>query len=254
MAKLYFRYGVMGSSKSANALMVRYNYEERGQQALMVKPDIDQREKTSVVNSRIGLTWPCIWFSDLMAMTPAEITAYQCVIVDEAQFLSREEVCFLTDVVDEWNVPVICYGLRADFKGDLFPGSEALLAWADIIEEVKTICWCGKKATCNARFDKSGVVLKQGEQVVLGANDQYVGLCRRHWKEGNLGPAQLSGHALGAEQQSQDQPFPEAVLPVAGDGVVLEGLRPSGRVGQTDPGGVQSVDNWRHSKHLTTRS
>ena len=89
MAKLYFRYGVMGSSKSANALMVRYNYEERGQQALMVKPDIDQREKTSVVNSRIGLTWPCIWFSDLMAMPPAEITAYQCVIVDEAQFLSR---------------------------------------------------------------------------------------------------------------------------------------------------------------------
>lgn len=189
MAKLYFRYGVMGSSKSANALMVRYNYEERGQRALMVKPNIDQREGAAIVNSRIGLTYPCAWFSDFMTMPPEEVKSYQCIIVDESQFLSREEVRFLTGVVDEWKVPVICYGLRADFKGDLFPGSEALLACADIIEEVKTICWCGKKATCNARFDENGVVLKEGEQVVLGANDKYIGLCRKHWKEGNLGPA-----------------------------------------------------------------
>ena len=188
MAKLYFRYGVMGSSKSANALMVRYNYEERGQKALMVKPAMDQREGQSIVNSRIGLSYPCVWFEDLQKMTAEEIRAYQCVIVDEAQFLSREQVSFLTDVVDDMGVPVICYGLRADFKGDLFPGSEALLAWADIIEEVKTICWCGKKALCNARFDANGVVLKEGEQVVLGANDCYIGLCRKHWKEGNLGP------------------------------------------------------------------
>ena len=188
MAKLYFRYGVMGSSKSANALMVRYNYEERGQKALMVKPNIDQREGASIVNSRIGLNYPCTWFSDFMAMSTEEIKQYQCIIVDESQFLSREEVEFLTDVVDAMKVPVICYGLRADFKGDLFPGSEALLAWADIIEEVKTICWCGKKATYNARFDENGVVLKEGEQVVLGANDKYIGLCRKHWKEGNLGP------------------------------------------------------------------
>ncbi len=188
MAKLYFRYGVMGSSKSANALMVRYNYEERGQKALMVKPDIDQREGKAIVNSRIGLNYPCIWFDQFRAMSEREIKSYQCVIVDEAQFLSRDEVRFLTDVVDDWNVPVICYGLRSDFKGDLFPGSEALLAWADIIEEVKTICWCGRKATCNARFDETGKVLKEGEQVVLGANDKYIGLCRRHWKEGNLGP------------------------------------------------------------------
>ena len=174
MAKLYFRYGVMGSSKSANALMV--------------KPNIDQREGASIVNSRIGLTYPCTWFSDFMGFSPEEIKGYQCIIVDESQFLSREEVSFLTNVVDELNVPVICYGLRADFKGDLFPGSEALLAWADIIEEVKTICWCGKKATCNARFDEHGVVLKEGEQVVLGANDKYIGLCRRHWKQGKLGP------------------------------------------------------------------
>lgn len=121
-------------------------------------------------------------------MPPEEIRSYQCVIVDEAQFLSREDVLFLTDLVDALNVPVVCYGLRADFKGDLFTGSEALLAWADEIEEIKTICWCGKKATFNARFDADGIVTKTGEQVVLGANDRYTVLCRKHWKEGNLGP------------------------------------------------------------------
>lgn len=188
MAKLYFRYGVMGSSKSANALMVRYNYEERGQSALMVKPALDQREGDSVVNSRIGLSCACVWFEDLEKMTAEEIKAHQCVIVDEAQFLTSAQVDYLTEIVDDMNVPVICYGLRADFSGRLFPGSEALLACADIIEEVKTICWCGKKAICNARFDENGVVLKEGEQVVLGANDCYIGLCRKHWKEGNLGP------------------------------------------------------------------
>ena len=188
MAKLYFRYGVMGSSKSANALMVRYNYEERGQKALMVKPGIDQREGKAIVNSRIGLSYPCVWFDELRSMPEGEIKSYQCIIVDEAQFLSKEEVDFITHIVDDWNVPVICYGLRSDFKGDLFPGSQALLATADIIEEVKTICWCGRKATCNARFDETGKVLKEGEQVVLGANDKYIGLCRRHWKSGDLGP------------------------------------------------------------------
>ncbi len=188
MAKLYFRYGVMGSSKSANALMVRYNYEERGQSALMVKPAIDQREGMRVVNSRIGLSFPCVWFEELEQMTHPAIKRHQCIIVDEAQFLTHAQVDYLTEIVDELNVPVICYGLRADFSGRLFPGSEALLACADIIEEVKTICWCGKKAICNARFDARGVVLREGEQVVLGANDCYIGLCRRHWKAGNLGP------------------------------------------------------------------
>ena len=188
MAKLYFRYGVMGSSKSANALMVRYNYEERGQSALMVKPAIDQREGTQVVNSRIGLSFPCVWFEELEQMTHPAIKRHQCIIVDEAQFLTREEVMYLVYLVDDLDIPVMCYGLRADFKGDLFPGSYALLVMADKIEEVKTICWCGKKATFNARFDKDGKVLKEGEQVVLGANDKYIGLCRRHWMEGNLGP------------------------------------------------------------------
>ena len=188
MAKLYFRYGVMGSSKTANALMVRYNYEERGQEALLVKPEIDQRDGAKFVASRMGLSHPCIYFSEMRAMPEEELKKYACVIVDEAQFLSREEVQFLVHIVDDWNVPVICYGLRADFSGQLFSGSRELLATADIIEEVKTICWCGKKATCNARFDKDGKVLREGEQVVLGANDQYIGLCRKHWREGNLGP------------------------------------------------------------------
>ncbi len=193
MAKLYFRYGVMGSSKTANALMVRYNYEERGQNTLLVKPSVDQRDGARFVASRAGLSAPCIYFSDLQAMPPQALAEYACIIVDEAQFLSREEVRYLTDLVDDWNIPVICYGLRADFKGELFPGSQELLASADLIEEIKTICWCGKKAIHNARFDENGVVLKEGEQVVLGANDQYIGLCRRHWKEGDLGPKGREG-------------------------------------------------------------
>ena len=188
MAKLYFRYGVMGSSKTANALMVRYNYEERGQEALLVKPELDQRDGARFVASRAGLSHPCIYFSDLRSMEPAALKSYACIIVDEAQFLTREEVRYLTGLVDEQNIPVICYGLRADFKGELFPGSQELLSCADIIEEIKTICWCGKKATYNARFDENGTVLKEGEQVVLGAYDRYIGLCRKHWKEGNLCP------------------------------------------------------------------
>lgn len=188
MAKLYFRYGVMGSSKTANALMVRYNYEERGQTALLVKPEVDQRDGAKFVASRMGLSHPCVYFSDLRAMPEKAVKKYACIIVDEAQFLTREEVQFLIMVVDDWGIPVICYGLRADFQGELFEGSRELLASADIIEEVKTICWCGKKATCNARFDKNGKVVREGEQVVLGANDRYIGLCRKHWREGNLGP------------------------------------------------------------------
>lgn len=188
MAKLYFRYGVMGSSKTANALMVRYNYEERGQETLLVKPAIDQRDGARFVASRAGLSHPCIYFSDLQAMEPESLRKYACIIVDEAQFLSRDEVRYLTMLVDDYNIPVICYGLRADFSGNFFPGSQELMATADIIEEIKTICWCGKKATCNARFDDEGRVVKEGAQVVLGANDKYIGLCRRHWKEGNLGP------------------------------------------------------------------
>lgn len=188
MAKLYYRYGVMGSSKTANALMVNYNYEERGQKALLVKPAVDQRDGERFVASRAGLSHPCIYFHEMAGKPVEELKDYACIIVDEAQFLTRDEVMYLVYLVDDLGIPVICYGLRADFKGDLFPGSEALLVMSDKIDEVKTICWCGKKATFNARFDKDGNVVKEGAQVVLGANDQYIGLCRRHWREGNLGP------------------------------------------------------------------
>ncbi len=188
MAQLYFKYGAMGSSKTANALMARFNYEERGQETLLVKPQLDQRDGDHMVRSRIGLTHPCVYFHEMRAMGEEALKRYACVIVDEAQFLTREEVLFLVHLVDACNIPVMCYGLRTDFKGQLFEGSYALLVMADKIEEVKTICWCGKKATFNARFDEQGRVLKEGAQVVLGANDKYIGLCRRHWMANDLGP------------------------------------------------------------------
>jgi thymidine kinase len=188
MAQLYFKYGAMGASKTANVLMARFNYEERGQQTLLVKPRMDTRDGDHMVASRIGLSYPCIYFDELKQLTIMELQQNACIFVDEAQFLTREEVMHLVYLVDDLEIPVICYGLRADFKGELFPGSEALLAWADKLEEMKTICWCGKKATFNARFDSTGKVLKEGEQVVLGANDQYIGLCRKHWRSGDLGP------------------------------------------------------------------
>ena len=188
MAQLYFKYGAMGSSKTANALMARFNYEERGQSALLVKPRLDTRDGDHMVHSRIGLSHPCIYFDEMQRMAEAELQQNDCIIVDEAQFLSREEVMYLVHLVDDCNIPVICYGLRADFRGELFPGSYELLVMADKLEEVKTICWCGKKAMFNARFDADGKVLKEGAQVVLGANDKYIGLCRRHWRSGDLGP------------------------------------------------------------------
>jgi len=179
MAQLYFKYGAMGSSKTANALMARFNYEERGQKTLLVKPRMDQRDGDHMVHSRIGLEYPCVYFDEMRALSEDALKENACIIVDEAQFLSKEEVDYLVHVVDDLGVPVICYGLRADFKGELFPGSYELLVMADKLEEVKTICWCGKKAMFNARFDENGKVLKEGAQVVLGANEKYTALCRR---------------------------------------------------------------------------
>ena len=180
MAKLYFRYGAMGSSKTANAIMVQYNYMERGQSALMVKPAMENRDGSQVVASRSGLQAPCTFMEDL---TMEEAKKHDCIIVDEAQFLTKEQVQLLVDIVDQGNVPVICYGLRADFRGNLFEGSHWLLAWADSIEEIKTVCWCGRKATYNARLFQ-GRVVKEGEQVMLGGNESYTALCRKHWAEG----------------------------------------------------------------------
>lgn len=184
MAKLYFRYGAMGSSKTANAIMVRYNYLERNQKVLMLKPALDTRDGEHIMASRCGLTCDCAFMEELPHY---QVRDYDCLIVDEAQFLTKEQVQQLVKIVDEDNVPVIAYGLRADFMGNLFEGSQHLLAMADTIEEVKTICWCGKKATCNARI-VNGRVVKEGEQIVLGGNESYISLCRKHWNEGKTGP------------------------------------------------------------------
>ncbi|MBQ4436005.1 MAG: thymidine kinase [Clostridia bacterium] len=183
MAKLYFRYGAMGSSKTANAIMVQYNYQERGQKALILKPRLDNRDGERVVSSRCGLSAPCMYIEELDQIN---VKDYACLIVDEAQFLTKAQVEQLVRVVDYDNVPVVAYGLRADFKGNFFEGSQWLMAWADSIEEIKTICWCGRKATFNARL-WNGKVIKTGEQVVLGGNESYTSLCRLHWTQGKLG-------------------------------------------------------------------
>lgn len=187
MAKLYFRHGAMGSSKTANALMVAYNYYERGKEALLVKPKIDTRD-VGVIRSRMGLEQKCIYVEDLLQMQDEEIRRYDCVIVDEAQFCKKPDIEFFVHIVDDLEVPVICYGLRTDFRRELFEGSMWLLAWADVIEELKTVCWCGQGATCNTRFTEDGQIIRSGEQVMMGGNDSYTALCRKHYKEGNLGP------------------------------------------------------------------
>lgn len=187
MAKLFFRYGAMGSSKTANALMVEYNYRERGKKAILAKPMTDTRDGEHIIKSRIGLQNFCIHMEDLVGMGDDELSQYDCIIVDEAQFCTKSQIEYLVHVVDDLNIPVICYGLRADFRNELFEGSLWLLAWADVIEEIKTVCWCGKAARCNARFNENGII-REGAQVVLGGNSSYIALCRKHLREGNLGP------------------------------------------------------------------
>ena len=186
MAKLYFRYGAMGSSKTANAVMVQYNYQERGRKVLMLKPKLENRDGATIVRSRCGLEAQCRFVEELGEIS---LDGIECVIVDESHFLTAEQVKQLVDIVDERDIPVICYGLRSDFRGELFEGSRELLRWADTIEEIKTICWCGRKATFNARV-QIGHIVREGEQIMMGGNSAYVSLCRRHWREGNLGSFQ----------------------------------------------------------------
>ncbi len=188
MSKLYFRYGAMGSSKTANALMVWFNYKERGQTALLVKPQLDNRDGERIIASRAGLSEPCVFMEEL---ADTDLTGVDCIIVDEAQFLSKSQVQQLVDIVDQKNIPVICYGLRADFQGNLFEGSHWLLAWADTIEEIKTVCWCGRKATYNARLH-DGKVVKTGAQIQLGGNESYIALCRKHWAEGKTAAGKIN--------------------------------------------------------------
>lgn len=189
MAKLYFYYGAMGSSKSANAMMVHYNYWERGQNALLVKSEVDTRDGVNKISSRMGLEADCITLSDMISSFSLEdLKQYECIIVDEAQFATEVQIDYLSDLVDNLNIPVMCYGLRCDFQNKFFEGSRRLMEIADTIQEIKTVCWCGKKAICNMRYNEEGVAVKEGKQIVLGANDKYVSVCRKHFKEGNLGP------------------------------------------------------------------
>ena len=194
MAKLYFRYGAMNSGKSTALMQVAHNYEEQGMRVLILKPKVDTKGSGDLV-SRLGVRRPAdllvppdMDLVEAVRAASSEGRPLACVLCDESQFLTAEQAEQLFMVTVELNIPVICYGLRADFKGDLFPGSYHLLVLADKLEEVKTICWCGKKAAFNARFDENGHVVKEGAQVVLGANDKYIGLCRRHWMAGDLGP------------------------------------------------------------------
>lgn len=185
MAKLYFRYGAMGSSKTANLLMVQYNYKEKGQNAIILKPKIDNRDGDLIVKSRIGLEQSCQYVEDFLKEAKGKWKSedwkkVNAILIDEAQFITEEEADVFADIVDYHNIPVICYGLRTDFTGHLFEGSKRLLEIADVIEEIPTICWCGRKAHFNARV-VNGHITTSGEQVMLGGNECYVSLCRKHF-------------------------------------------------------------------------
>lgn len=187
MASLIYVYAAMNSGKSSQALQVAFNYKERGMDVIMLKPSIDTRDGNTI-SSRIGLSAPCTLVSKddtlygVVYEQAKEGTA--CVIVDEAQFLTELQVKQLASVVDLMGLPVMCYGLRTDFQGNLFEGSKALFEHADEIRELRTICWCGKKATHVLRLDANGNAVRDGAQVQIGGNDSYVSLCRKHWRQG----------------------------------------------------------------------
>ena len=184
MAKLYFKYGAMGSSKTANALITKFNYEERGMKVWLIKPSIDVRDGADMVQSRIGLN------ARAEIITPDKdlFTEYQkhrdcdVIITDECQFFTPEQIDGLRHIVDEMDIPVLCYGLRTDFLTHTFPGSRRLFEVADSITEIKTICQCGKKAIVNARIDSEGNVVTEGGQILLGGNDSYVAMCHSCWQ------------------------------------------------------------------------
>ena len=188
MAKLYFHYSTMNAGKSTLLLQASYNYRERGMQTYILTAAIDGRAGSGKVASRIGIDSSADTFvtdSDLFAMLAhrQKKGPVACVFIDEAQFLTRDQVWQLARAVDDLGIPVMCYGLRVDFRGELFPGSAALLALADEMREARTICYCGKKATMVVRQDDEGNALLEGDQVQIGGNETYVSLCRRHWRE-----------------------------------------------------------------------
>ncbi len=189
MAKLYFYYSSMNAGKSTTLLQSSYNYRERGMQTLVLTPELDVRFGEGTVSSRIGLTADATTFStvdNLLAIVETVLAKQplHCVLIDEAQFLTREQVQQLGDVADDHDIPVLCYGLRTDFQGKLFEGSRYLLAWADNLAEIKTICHCGSKATMVLRLDGTGHVIKHGEQIKIGGNESYQAVCRKHFKLG----------------------------------------------------------------------
>ena len=188
MAKLYFKYGAMGSSKTAQALITKYNYEENDLNVWLIKPSADMRDGNGILRSRIGLEAP-------VQMIAPEMDVYalfcreqkdRCdvIIVDECQFMTPKQIDELRAIVNDFNVPVMCFGLRTDFQTMLFPGSLRLMEVADTIQEIKTICDCGAKATVNARIDAAGYIITQGEQVVLGGNDSYIAMCHKCYVRG----------------------------------------------------------------------
>jgi thymidine kinase len=189
MAKLYFYYSSMNAGKSTMLLQSSYNYQERGMETMILVPDLDRRFGEGIVGSRIGLKAKAQIFlpkDDLQKIVQEQLTQHpvDCVLVDEAQFLTRHQVRQLSDLCDFEGIPVLAYGLRTDFQGELFEGSRYLLAWADAMIEVKTICHCGRKATFVLRVDADGIAVRDGQQVEIGGNDRYVSVCRRHFKEG----------------------------------------------------------------------
>ena len=192
MAKLYFRYGAMGSSKTANALMVAFNYEEKGLKPLVLKPKVDTRDGQMIIKSRIGIERDCYLVDDYIdednfTKTRERVSSYNVIIIDEVQFCTIGQIRTLPHIVATLNIPVICYGLKTDFQLKPFPASAELMVLADRLEEIKTVCWCGDGATCNARLDKEGNVIRDGEQVVLGGNESYTSLCYKHYMKGDIG-------------------------------------------------------------------
>lgn len=184
MAKLYFKFGAMGCSKTAQALITKFNYEERGMKVLLLKPSVDVRDGAEIVKSRIGLTAKAVVVNDKEDLYKEYEEKYRdrdVIIVDECQFLTPEQVDELGQIVIDFNVPVLCFGLRTDFLTHLFPGSRRHFEIAESITEIKSVCKCGAKATVNARLDDDGNVVYSGEQVCLGGNDRYVAMCRKCW-------------------------------------------------------------------------
>ena len=192
MAKLYFHYSSMNAGKSTALLQANHNYLERGMNALLFTAKLDDREGSGVISSRIGIKKKALAFGqgdNLLEITKSEHAkaCLHCIFVDEAQFLNKKQVNQLTKIVDEENIPVLTYGIRTDFKGEVFDGSKFLMAWADEVKEIKTICHCGKKAIMNARVNEDRVMETAGAQIEIGGNERYVSLCRSCFAKGETG-------------------------------------------------------------------